>query len=447
MLINFRTENYLTFDETETFSTVLGQTKRLTENVFKNEKIDLLRFSAVYGSNASGKSNFVDAIRFSREIILEGMSNIDDINKYNKNNPNNENKETKFEYEILVNNKIFSYGFAVRLQEAKISYEWLYEINGDEEIEIYSRDNINEKKLEINFKYFENNKKLINRLNVYSEDALNSENELFLTELNKNKSKIIDNKNNPVFNEIYNWFQNTLEVISPQGISKEFAVTYTQEEHMNQLGNFLRSNGTGIEKVQFKECSRMDDIPLSLEKKIREDIVKNLEKDPTKDGLFRGPNNTYKFSYEKNILKIEEIVLLHGNENIPYKLGEESDGTRRLIDLFSIISSNKEKVFIVDEIDRSLHPLLTYNFIKEYIQGTSKGQLIVTTHEDRLLDLNLLRRDQIWFMEKNVSGNSSLYSLEEFKERFDKNILNAYLEGRYGAIPKLESFYSLNKEG
>jgi len=293
MLINFRTENYLTFDETETFSTVLGQTKRLTENVFKNEKIDLLRFSAVYGSNASGKSNFVDAIRFSREIILEGMSNIDDINKYNKNNPNNENKETKFEYEILVNNKIFSYGFAVRLQEAKISYEWLYEINGDEEIEIYSRDNINEKKLEINFKYFENNKKLINRLNVYSEDALNSENELFLTELNKNKSKIIDNKNNPVFNEIYNWFQNTLEVISPQGISKEFAVTYTQEEHMNQLGNFLRSNGTGIEKVQFKECSRMDDIPLSLEKKIREDIVKNLEKDPTKDGLFRGPINTY----------------------------------------------------------------------------------------------------------------------------------------------------------
>jgi len=73
--------------------------------------------------------------------------------------------------------------------------------------------------------------------------------------------------------------------------------------------------------------------------------------------------------------------------------------------------------------------------------------LILTTHEDRLLDLNLLRRDQIWFMEKNVSGNSSLYSLEEFKERFDKNILNAYLEGRYGAIPKLESFYSLNKEG
>ena len=125
-----------------------------------------------------------------------------------------------------------------------------------------------------------------------------------------------------------------------------------------------------------------------------------------------------------------------------YSLAEESDGTVRLIELFSVLFHNDEKVFVIDEIDRSLHPLLTYNFIESFKKQKSINQLIVTTHEDYILNFNLLRRDEIWFVDKNFEGNSNIFSLEEFKERFDKNISTSYLNGRYGGIPNLSCLFS-----
>ena len=110
--------------------------------------------------------------------------------------------------------------------------------------------------------------------------------------------------------------------------------------------------------------------------------------------------------------------------------------------MFSVLFNRRNKVFIIDEIDRSLHPLLTYNFIESFISKKDSSQLVVTTHEDLLLDFSLLRRDEIWFIDKDIDGNSSLYSLEEFKERFDKNISNAYLDGRYGGVPKLRNLFT-----
>ena len=134
--------------------------------------------------------------------------------------------------------------------------------------------------------------------------------------------------------------------------------------------------------------------------------------------------------------------------NCIFDFYEESDGTRRLFDLLSVLITNKEKVYIIDELDRSLHPNLTYKFIELFLdlcQG-QLNQLIITTHEDRIIDLNLLRRDEIWFVEKRAQGDSIIYSLDSFGNQFDKRVCEAYLEGRFGAIPKFKRYSPLFRE-
>ena len=126
-----------------------------------------------------------------------------------------------------------------------------------------------------------------------------------------------------------------------------------------------------------------------------------------------------------------EITFEHFNvPGVYFSLAEESDGTQRLLDLLSVLFIQKENsVFVIDEIDRSLHPQLTMQFIKSFLKlAENKNiQLIITTHESHLLNLKLLRQDEIFFVEAGHSGESILYPFDKFKERFDKKIEDAYL--------------------
>lgn len=135
-------------------------------------------------------------------------------------------------------------------------------------------------------------------------------------------------------------------------------------------------------------------------------------------------------------------------EEVLFDINEESDGTQRLLDiapgLLDIFST--EKTYIIDELDRSLHADITTSIFKAFLNNTSDihSQLIVTTHETNLLDLELIRRDEIWFVQKNKQGESSLYSLEEYQPRFDKDVRRGYLAGRFGGIPMLPNFDNLS---
>ena len=131
-----------------------------------------------------------------------------------------------------------------------------------------------------------------------------------------------------------------------------------------------------------------------------------------------------------------------------FQLEEESDGTVRVLDLLEILLAGEEKTYVIDELDRCLHPSLTYKFVETFLQVAKEKniQLIVTTHESRLLDFELLRRDEIWFVNKSKSGKSDIYSLEEYNARFDQKIDKAYLEGRYGGVPIFSTVFPV-KEG
>ena len=134
----------------------------------------------------------------------------------------------------------------------------------------------------------------------------------------------------------------------------------------------------------------------------------------------------------------DEIVYRHNDDRVLYRPDEESDGTRKLYGLLaSMFMGDDCATYIVDGLDSGLHPQLTFRFIGMFLGEPYSGdsQMVFTTHESSLMDFRLLRRDEIWFMDKDADGRSSLYSLEDFNERSDRRIEKAYREGRYGGVP------------
>ena len=139
-------------------------------------------------------------------------------------------------------------------------------------------------------------------------------------------------------------------------------------------------------------------------------------------------------------LNVQAFHEIENNRSFLLDIDDESDGTRRLLQLIPALHNDEEqnRVYIIDEIDRSMHPLLVWSFLQFFLNLSGNNQLIVTTHESNLLDLELLRRDEIWFVEKNnTSLSSELYPLTDFKVRTDLEIRKHYLQGRFGAIPFL----------
>ena len=142
--------------------------------------------------------------------------------------------------------------------------------------------------------------------------------------------------------------------------------------------------------------------------------------------------------------RVARLVAEHRDDSgqpVAFSLSDESDGTRRVLDLLPALYQAKggRRVFVIDEIDRSLHPLLAKKFLEFFLRLDSRerGQMILTTHEANLMDLELLRRDEIWFTEKNRASETSVYSLSDFNIRTDLKVAKGYLQGRFGAIPFL----------
>jgi len=442
MLIRFNVENFLSFNEKSEFSLIANQERRLASHFYKGEGINILKSGVIYGANASGKSNFVKAIDFSRRAIVKGLDKVSPINCHYRLKEGNNSLPTIFQYEIKAGNKYYSYGFAIILKDKKITEEWLFEIGKNKDKKIFERFINDEGKHEIEIGLrLESNAKT--RFDVYREDFHDSDNLLFLSEINrksiKDFSEAVDFKN------VYDWFNKKLTVLFPQ--TKFSGINFIGDDNdMSEIFNsFLNVFQTGIHNVTSEEIDLESfDIP----KEIKEDLAKNVDK--TRSIIFEINGISYSLKLnEINEYKIKKIGLKHldnvGNP-IVFDIDEESDGTQRLFDFIPALHemTKNDSVFIIDELDRSLHSKLTYGIFELFLELTknNESQLIVSTHESLLLDLELLRRDEIWFIEKQ-NNQSRLFSLDEFKVRNDKIIRKDYLLGRYGAIPIFKSFKNL----
>lgn len=451
MLVNFRVDNFLSIDSMLEFSMEAGQSRRHKAHLLVDQNHKLLKFSAIYGANASGKSSFIRAIASARDLVLRGAEDLG--SSYNKNSKSNKDKETNFEFEIIIGGSVYSYGFSIILSRKEFVREWLYDITQGEKTMFV----MNKPELEGGI-----GKDLIfdddvrQRLNVYIEDSLREKHRLFLTSLNDGKQVIETKNGEKKFNDIYKWFEDCLEVLEPgETVSSSYPTILARgEEYKEDLRSYLDENDTGVIDVVLEPIESMTGVPAPIEMKLRELIIGDAElekqnghKNVAINATWKTNKHIFVLRYADETFAIFELKFKHRN-GVLFTLSEESDGTVRLIELFSILYRIKEeqKVFVIDEIDRSLHPLLTYSFVENFLGKKCNDQLIVTAHEDILLDLRLLRRDEIWFVEKDNDGNSNLYSLEEFKERFDKDVQKAYHDGRYGGIPKLPNLYSLISE-
>lgn len=454
MLIRFRTSNFLSFDQEQELSMIAGNTKKKENHLIDENNLKLLKFSAIYGANASGKSNLLKAINFSKNIILGGIkANL--ANLYCRIKDSNKNKISSFEYEIKINNRFYAYGFDLMLSKNSIQAEWLYELDKskDKEVLIYTRE-LNQD-IKINNEYFDNNNEILSRLNVYHSDMKSQDTVLFLTVMNKNKETLY--KDNPTNNvcilkDIFSWFVNSLIIIFPQ-VGLDNTPFFSSEESIEKINKLISTFGTGI-----SECKVVDANFQELQAAIPPEILKNMINTIENAYMNNQKNNeqnlqqaSIRINREMYIIrkpsldeiKVEKIVLKHKNNDSQYAFSEESDGTQRLFDLIEILmNKDSEKVYLIDELDRCFHPELTYKFIERFLKLTnSNSQLIVTTHESRLLNFDLLRRDEIWFANREKNGPTDLYSLERYNERFDKKIDKAYLEGRYGGVPLFETLF------
>lgn len=460
MLIRFNMKNFLSFSEredgkTEEFSMIAGKVRSKREHIYDNGKVKMLKFAAVYGANAAGKSNLVKAMEFMQRIVLLGLPE-GHTDKYCKISEDNKEKESYFEMEIMLGEKYYAYGFELILNQSEFISEWLVELTADnKENLIFSRDI---RKGIYKFGNSVKTKGLIDKLDVYAEDIQEDSSVLLLSIMNQNKKTLYQQyKDAAVFQDVYQWIRMGLDINYPDRPISDYSYM-ADTENVEEVCRIISAFGTGITGFKMVKVP-IEKVLGHLPKEIRDDLVANIEKKTIEQksnekaksfGIIMRSNRDFfivDIDKDDNIT-CRTIKFSHGKENILFNLSEESDGTVRILDLLEVLLSRKGKTYVIDELDRCLHPSLTYKFVDTFLQLAEQKdiQLIVTTHESRLLDFDLLRRDEIWFVNKRKTGESDIYSLEEYNARFDQKIDKAYLEGRYGGVPVFSTVFPIKEE-
>jgi uncharacterized protein len=444
MLLQVTIENFLSFRDATTFSMLgansdLSHAEHLAVDVAGKGK-SLLPVAAIYGANAAGKSNLIKAINFAKDLIVEGTRSRQSIPILTFKLGDHSKKPSKFEFVFTHQQSLYSYGFT--LNSSQILEEWLYGVpaNKKKEICYFERVTTESKETTIDYGTILKGKSNKNKLFLDFIVQGTRPNQLFLTEtIERNVSSLLP---------IYNWFSDVLTIISAesQSVGLEIGIQ-VDKEFTDFLSEFLRSAGTGIDSIGINETdfdldSYFSDISISEREEIRQSFMKSDD-----DSLVILHSNEEEYLSLKKVdgkVSLIQLKINHRNEDgelVEFSIEEESEGTQRLIHLIPalfLLRRNNEKVIFIDELDRRLHPLLSRRFLEFCLQSfpeRDRNQLIFTTHDTNLLNLDILRRDEIWFVEKNPQGSSSLYSLAEFKIRPDLKVDKGYLNGRFGAIP------------
>lgn len=430
MLKRFSVENFSSFRQEQSLDLTASRTEVLPDHVTEFKNVKLLKSAIIYGANASGKSNLIKAIDFAKDVILEGINNVDTYKKYFRLDNESSKKPSSFEFEVELNNKFYSYGFNALLKDKVIVDEWLYEIGNAKPILIFQRDG---KNIELGKTLLSQDIKA--RFEIYIEDMKNQKSQLFLSEI---AEKELDFENVNVINDLYQWFNDKLVILYPK--TRFSGVGRMSSDNEVMFTKYLCKFDTGVVNLESIEEDFETNFK-SMPDEIKNDIENSLAKDEVKEIVLNDVmSNQFLTIYKTKDgeLRVKKIGLVHGKTvKEVFELKDESDGTKRLLDFIPLINKfTEDYTVLIDEFDRSLHPKLTKAFFELFYELNKKNsQLIVTTHESTLLDLDLVRRDEIWFVEKDDEGSSSLFSLNKFKVRYDSKIEKAYLLGRYGAVP------------
>lgn len=451
MIVKVSVENFKSFEPMVELTMISsGKIQDHKDHRISIKGTNILKHAVIYGANASGKSNLVDFFRLFKRVVERDIP-LEATEWYCKNTEDNKTRKSSFEIQFTLGNKFYAYGFSAILSERKILEEWLYELLQDGSAKnLFEREANAKPVLGESIKLNATEKR---RFEVYAEDFEGNTGTLFLREMNRGK-KYPENSKLLFFQNVYRWFRSNLYVIRPDTPLMDFAYYY-DDESLNRINQVIRTFDTGISDVSVKEIS-LEELENSVPEEIFSGIMGRIRakmEDQNESKIqvtMRSKEGIFNISIDGSQEPIVKTIRLHhGKSFYDFRFEDESDGTRRLFDLIDILFNDKEDVvYIVDELERSLHPKLTEHYLKLFMQFHTgqRNQLIFTTHEATIMEQSLFRRDEVWFVERNEQNTSTIYSLDRFKERYDKRLSKAYLEGRYGAIPVFSSF-AFNEEG
>jgi hypothetical protein len=442
MLLSAKFENIYSFNEETRILFTASKSDQLPLQVSRAEKrddISVLRMGLIYGANASGKSNIIKCLAMIKDFALNGWSS----RKYNYFKiTDNPQERSSIELEFKVDNQFLAYGIA--FSKGGLLEEWLYKTGSRNDSMIFERKrsaDVWKNTIAPQFIKDEDGQFLKFLINGTPTKGT------FLSEYINRNGKGID-----VIKSAHKWFE-YLNIIFPNTHRTDFPFRVVNDMQFRTVMRELLSYfGTGISDICRVESKPEElGVPDEIRQKIEESLVGKTDK----MGVVIHSESRFIFAEKdksKN-LKWYELKTIHRKENSDsdyiFEMFEESDGTSRLFDFIPMLIDMRvnDAVYIIDEIDRSLHPMLTLKLLEMFnsqLKSDSQMQLICTTHESSLLSTAPIRQDEVWFVEKDKNGESHLSSLCEYKPR--TNIQKGYLNGRYGAIPFFGELNNINWE-
>jgi len=434
MIIEFSVENFLSFKDLTTLSMVKAKSfkEHIETHTFQiDSKLSLLKSAIIYGNNASGKSNLLEAMGFMKGTVINSFRDALMDNNERKFplekfilSSKSENASSYFEIVFINNNVKYRYGFEI--DDNKIIAEWLFHTTS-KEVYLFKRDL---QDIKINKSSFEE---------ALGKEKDVKENVLFLS--------LLATLGKETSSSIVEWFKkfNFVNGIHDRG-HKRYTIDKLKSDKafFNWVLHFIKYLEISSLSTTEEDVNDID-LEVLKEKEKDEEIINLLtsihkiqSKQPKRDQLI-----TYHRKYDENNIFIDTV---------PFNFDkQESEGTKKLLYLLGpwFDTLQNGKVLLVDELDSRLHSHLTLRLIDFFHKfNTNHAQLICAVHDISLLNKETFRRDQIWFVEKNQFGASELVSLGDFKtdkvrnkSAFDKN----YLDGKYGAIPYFDIDEKLNQ--
>ena len=419
MLLQFSIRNYKTFKNEATLSLYASNYDKVTleeDNIFAEKKYGfrLLKSAVIYGANASGKSNFLDALSFMRFFVINSSKKTQNGEQIEvqpfRLSDETENEPSEFEVIFLLNDVLYRYGFEVTQQ--KVVSEWLYYKPKTKEIELFFRK---DDKYEIHERNFTKGGMVV-------KEGLVRDNALLLS--------VAAQFNDVTANAVLDWF-------------KHIKVIFCLQEYMHKIFSMNQITNP-VEKLKMLELLKVADLGIQDIKPLdkRPNIFHNQTKDEIVSTIVEDVITKHK-KYDSNKNEIDTVSFLLSKD--------ESSGTEKFFSLSWPILNVIENGYIlaIDEFDAQLHPNLVRKIVSLFNSkdnNEKNAQLIFNTQNTNLLSPDLFRRDQIWFTDKNKYGEAKLYSLADFKtdevrknERYEEN----YIKGKYGAVPFLGFFDNL----
>jgi uncharacterized protein len=440
VLLQFEAENFLSIASRAGISmraSSAGDAQAPDPTLLRvSPRLDVLRCGALYGANASGKSNLIAAMAFAQSLITAPPSTRDapiPTSPFRFGRDGSE-KPSVFEFYLLIDRRVFGYRVAVSRRE--VVEEHLSEAPLDDpgqERVVFSRAGAE----------FELGAALSTGTDPGFIEYIargTRANQPFLNEAHERSLAVLE--------PVYQWFASTLVIIAPHTRYGPLVEEADQEPAFRDfLGSVLEWADTGIVGVETRRSELQESVKKELEsfrrsKRVRELLRHFQPRVATRDTLIErpeGPTEVLSLHFKHRAGDPADVQL--------FDVEDESDGTMRLLDLAPMLyrSSHAAQVYVVDEIDRSLHTLLAQRLIERFIGdasrivGVTAPQLLFTTHDTNLLDCRRLRPDGVWFAEKRRDGASQFYSLAEFKPEQlvaqRGELERGYLQGRFGAIP------------